>query len=220
MSQAAVARLPQSWQQPQQQSAQQQRNLTQGQPSAATAVAATGDTAGWVLEQHYDILGKIGEGTYGVVYLATSKQDKKQLYAIKKFKTGREGDGISPTAIREILLLRELRHEHIVKLTAVHINRSEPSLSLAFDYAEHDLYEIIWHHRDRLSGPIDQYAVKSLMWQMLNGLSYLHQNWIIHRDLKPSNILVMGEGPEAGQVKVGDFGLARFFQVCMGVGGG
>jgi cyclin-dependent kinase 8/11 len=63
-----------------------------------------------------------------------------------------EGDGLSPTAIREILLLRELRHEHIVKLTAVHINRSEPSLSLAFDYAEHDLYEIIWHHRDRLAG--------------------------------------------------------------------
>jgi hypothetical protein len=34
-----------------------------------------------------------------------------------------EGDGISPTAIREILLLRELDHEHIVKLTAVYINR-------------------------------------------------------------------------------------------------
>lgn len=65
-----------------------------------------------------------------------------------------EGDGLSPTAIREILLLRELRHEHIVKLTAVHINRQEPSLSLAFDYAEHDLYEIIWHHRDRLAGTV------------------------------------------------------------------
>ena len=89
MSQPAVSRLPQSWQQPQQPSAQQQRNPAQGQPSGATAVAASVDTAGWVLEQHYDILGKIGEGTYGVVYLATSKQDKKQLYAIKKFKTGR-----------------------------------------------------------------------------------------------------------------------------------
>lgn len=56
---------------------------------AVSAAAAPTETVGWVLEQHYDILGKIGEGTYGVVYLATSKRDKKQLYAIKKFKTGR-----------------------------------------------------------------------------------------------------------------------------------
>lgn len=96
MSQAAIARGTQSWQQSQQQAtAQQQRHPAQthahGPASAATAAAS--DTAGWVLEQHYDILGKIGEGTYGVVYLATSKQDKKQLYAIKKFKTGRVGGG-------------------------------------------------------------------------------------------------------------------------------
>jgi len=45
-------------------------------------------------------------------------------------------------------------HEHIVKLTAVHVNRAEPSLSLAFDYAEHDLYETIWDYRDRLAGLI------------------------------------------------------------------
>ncbi len=63
-----------------------------------------------------------------------------------------EGDGISPTAVREMMLLRELHHENIVRLDSVHINRVEPSLSLAFDYAEHDLYEMIRHHRDRLQG--------------------------------------------------------------------
>lgn len=59
---------------------------------------------------------------------------------------------MSPTAVREVLLLRELQHEHIVALSGVHIDRAEPSLSLAFEYAEHDLYEIVWHHRDALSG--------------------------------------------------------------------
>jgi serine/threonine protein kinase len=54
-----------------------------------SAAPASGETAGWGLEQRYDLLGKIGEGTYGVVHLATSKQDKKRVYAIKKFKTGR-----------------------------------------------------------------------------------------------------------------------------------
>jgi serine/threonine protein kinase len=58
-------------------------------PPATAAATAGGEGGSWGLEQHYDLLGKIGEGTYGVVYLATAKQDKKQLFAIKKFKTGR-----------------------------------------------------------------------------------------------------------------------------------
>ncbi len=59
-----------------------------------------------------------------------------------------EGEGISPTAIREIMLLREVHHENVVHLDSVHVNRQEPSLWLAFDYAEHDLFEMIRFHRD------------------------------------------------------------------------
>lgn len=161
----------------------------------------------------YELLGKIGEGTYGVVYLAKIKGSPKGVRAaLKKFKQSKEGDGVSPTAIREIMLLRECAHENTVRLCNVHINHADMSLYLAFDYAEHDYYEIIRHHRERLQSPIKEYTIKSLLWQLLNGLNYLHSNWIIHRDLKPSNILVMGEGEEQGVVKIADFGLARIFQ--------
>ncbi|KDP25262.1 hypothetical protein JCGZ_20418 [Jatropha curcas] len=164
--------------------------------------------------QQYNLIGKIGEGTYGLVFLAKTKSNpnRGKSIAIKKFKQSKDGDGVSPTAIREIMLLREISHENVVKLVNVHINHADMSLYLAFDYAEHDLYEIIRHHRDKGSHIINQYTVKSLLWQLLNGLNYLHSNWIIHRDLKPSNILVMGEGDEHGVVKIADFGLARIYQ--------
>jgi cyclin-dependent kinase 8/11 len=150
-------------------------------------------------------------GTYGVVDRALEKKNRR-VVAIKEFKETKEGEGISQTAIREIALLRELQHTNIVSLRSVYVDPTRRSLRLVYDYAEYDLYEIVRFHR-ALKKPIPDAMVLSIMFQLVNGVHFLHSNWIVHRDLKPSNVLVMGTvhnaANELGTVKIADFGLAR-----------
>ncbi|KYQ92269.1 protein serine/threonine kinase [Tieghemostelium lacteum] len=155
---------------------------------------------------------EVGSGTYGMVYKADDKKRPNNRVAIKKFRSTKEGEGLSLTACREIGLLKELSNENIIKLQDICLNPKEKLLYLVFDYAEYDLFGIIKYHRENPGTPCTEQTIKSLIWQVLNGIHYLHSHWVIHRDLKPSNILVMGEGKDVGVVKIGDFGLARIFQ--------
>ncbi|KZT04659.1 kinase-like protein [Laetiporus sulphureus 93-53] len=166
------------------------------------------DAARAKVTDKYEILGFISSGTYGRVYQARSKEGEKRIYAIKKFKPDKEGDvvtytGISQSAIREIALNREISHENVVALEEVILE--EKSIYMVFEYAEHDFLQVIHHHSQTLRNPIPQAVLKSLTYQLLNGLLYLHTAHIIHRDLKPANILINS----SGVVKIGDLGLAR-----------
>lgn len=179
--------------------------------SAAQPVGDQRDTAPSFLAQFYDIQGVIGEGTFGKVFLAISKAQPGRRLAVKCIKPGKEQEGVCVTALREIMLLKAISHPNVITLDGMHMDVQNLSLSLAFDYAEHDMYEIIRYHRD-LGQPVPLHTIKSLMHQLFKGLAYLHSNWLMHRDLKPSNILVMGPGEEHGTLKIADFGLARVFR--------
>uniref|UniRef100_A0A8C5A0U1 Cyclin-dependent kinase 8 n=1 Tax=Gadus morhua TaxID=8049 RepID=A0A8C5A0U1_GADMO len=155
---------------------------------------------------------KVGRGTYGHVYKAKRKDGKDDKdYALKQI----EGTGISMSACREIALLRELKHPNVISLQKVFLSHADRKVWLLFDYAEHDLWHIIKFHRASKANKkplqLPRGMVKSLLYQILDGIHYLHANWVLHRDLKPANILVMGEGPERGRVKIADMGFARLF---------
>lgn len=63
----------------------------------------------------FKMIEKIGEGTYGVVFKARNLKTKK-LVAMKKVRLGAEDEGIPATTIREISVLKELKHPNIVSL--------------------------------------------------------------------------------------------------------
>ncbi|KXJ74709.1 cyclin-dependent kinase 7 [Aedes albopictus] len=151
----------------------------------------------------YEKIDFLGEGQFATVYKARDVETS-EIVAVKKIKIGNReeaADGINRTALREIKLLHELHHENIIGLLDVFGHKS--NVSLVFDFMDTDL-EIIIKDPKILLTPAN---IKSYMIQTLKGLEYLHHHWILHRDLKPNNLLISG----SGILKIGDFGLAKFF---------
>ena len=68
---------------------------------------------------NYEKLEKVGEGTYGVVYKARDVQTG-QIVALKKIRLETEDEGVPSTAIREISLLKELKHPNIVRFVLLY----------------------------------------------------------------------------------------------------
>jgi serine/threonine protein kinase len=148
----------------------------------------------------YELIEKVGEGTYGVVYKARDC-DTREVLAIKKIRFQHEDEGIPSTAVREVSLLRGLSHPNIVLLKEVIY--SNENLNLVFEYSENDLKRLI----KKCKEPLEKHRVKSFMRQMMEGLAYCHRRRIMHRDLKPHNLLIDNND----RLQLADFGLARTF---------
>ncbi|KAL0701662.1 hypothetical protein Bca4012_057784 [Brassica carinata] len=109
----------------------------------------------------------LGQGTYGVVFKATDTKNG-QTVAIKKIRLGKEKEGVNMTALREIKLLKELKHPHIIELVDAFPHKE--NLHLVFEFMETDLEAVIRDPNLFLS-PAD---VKSYLQMTLKGLEYCH----------------------------------------------
>jgi len=144
--------------------------------------------------------GQVGEGTYGVVYKAKDKQTG-EFVALKRIRLEIEDEGIPSTTLREISVLRQLKHPNIVELNDV--VQSEGRLYLVFEFVDKDLKKYF----EATDGPLPSDLIRSYTIQLLEGLQFCHIRGVMHRDLKPQNILVSRDG----KLKLADFGLARAF---------
>lgn len=127
-----------------------------------------------------------------------------ELVALKEIHLDSE-EGTPSTAIREISLMKELKHECIVSLHDV--IHTENKLMLVFEYMDKDLKRYMDTVGDR--GALPPPTIKSFMHQLLQGIDFCHANRVLHRDLKPQNLLINNKG----QLKLADFGLARAFGI-------
>ncbi|KAF9308083.1 Cyclin-dependent kinase 10 [Podila horticola] len=150
----------------------------------------------------FEKLNKVGEGTYGVVYKAKDKITG-DIVALKRIRMERESDGLPISSLREIKLLKTLRHENVVLVKEVAVGRDLDQIFLVMEYCEQDMAALM----DNIKKPYAPSEVKCLMYQLLKGIEYCHDHYVIHRDLKLSNLLLNAQGI----LKIADFGLARSF---------
>lgn len=144
---------------------------------------------------------KIGEGTYGVVYKAREKQTGRYV-ALKKIRPENENEGIPATTIREILILKNLKHSTIIDL--IEIIHNEDKMYLVFEFIETDLKKLMDDYSKK-NIRFDKFIARKMAYQLTTAVAFCHSKNIFHRDLKPQNILVDCNY----NIKLGDFGLGR-----------
>ncbi|PUU82848.1 kinase-like domain-containing protein [Tuber borchii] len=133
----------------------------------------------------------------------TRGRKKKNIVALKQVRIfdSDRGNGIPITALREISILKSLRHPNVVNVLDVAVGVEFDEVYMVMEYAEQDLANLLDHARVKYS----ESEVKCLMRQLVEGLEYLHRHDIIHRDIKMSNLLLTAHGI----LKIADFGMAR-----------
>lgn len=132
-----------------------------------------------------------------------------QIVAIKKIKLGvlssdsiRGADeGVSFSAIREVKSLQEIKHNNILNLLDVFVNKK--NINLVFEFCGlGDLEQVI----KESSIILQESDIKQYMKMILEAVDHCHSHWVLHRDLKPSNLLLWkNEQTNEVELKLADF---------------
>jgi alpha-tubulin suppressor-like RCC1 family protein/serine/threonine protein kinase len=182
-------------------------------------------------KQEFIQISMISSGSYGIVFKALNKKDKK-IYAIKLIPLNKN----EIKASRELEVMSKLKSNFIVEckmswLEANKLNFDELSLNIhlnhpvfnsnnkyllffQMEYCLKSLKEIILQMNNEMDSKPNQLSLEimyfigtELLVEILESVEFLHDHNVIHRDLKPENILIT-DGKNGRFVKIADFGLA------------
>ena len=152
----------------------------------------------------YEIVGELGKGAMGLVYLAKDPIIGREL-AIKTFRLGfsakdSDAEQFKVRFLREAQSAGILSHPNIVTIHDVVVDDGG-EFFIAMEYVRGtDLKRYVQE-----KGRLDPRFVVETIAQIADGLDYAHQKGVVHRDIKPANIILTADK----QAKITDFGIAR-----------
>ncbi|KAK8383957.1 hypothetical protein O3P69_016010 [Scylla paramamosain] len=145
-------------------------------------------------EEVFDIICKLGEGSYGSVYKALHKESG-QVLAIKQVPIDTDLQEI----IKEISIMQQCDSHHVVKYYGSYFKDSD--LWIVMEYCGAGSVSDIMRLRKKT---LTEEEIATVVYDTLRGLEYLHLRRKIHRDIKAGNILLNTQG----HAKLADFGVA------------
>uniref|UniRef100_H3G5R2 Cyclin-dependent kinase 2 homolog n=1 Tax=Phytophthora ramorum TaxID=164328 RepID=H3G5R2_PHYRM len=144
------------------------------------------------------------KGTEGTCIQCCQRSTGKIL-AMKKARVFPKGEGVPYYMLRELAVLKGIRHDHIASLELISLAKDE--LHVFFPYVDKTLHEIINPMGDPSGG-----RIRKLLHQLLDAIAYCHRRGVLHRNLKPKHLLIKTVDPENlndATLQISDFALVR-----------
>ncbi|KAM7539970.1 hypothetical protein Aperf_G00000045221 [Anoplocephala perfoliata] len=163
----------------------------------------------------YNPADVLGNGAFAIVYKGRFRNDKSRKVAIKQMTKGQNVDKSKNLLSKEISVLTDLNHEHIVRLYDHCVNENDVYLVMEFCNGG-DLSDYL--HRKKT---LPEETIRHFLIQIGSAMDAMNRKAIVHRDLKPGNILLSYYGNYSSvedvpgpliTFKLADFGFARFLR--------
>src|ERR1043165_3699477 len=146
----------------------------------------------------YRLVRLLGRGGMAQVYEATHLRLRRPV-ALKLARPDPEGDGVGPRFLREARAMMQVRHENIITIHDAGTQAGWHYLALEL-VTGGDVGQLV-----ERQGPLPLAEALRVVMACCEGLAAIHAAGLVHRDVKPGNLFLTADG----QVKIGDFGLAR-----------
>ena len=159
----------------------------------------------------FQIVSKIGEGAYSLVYKVRRLIDGN-IYALKKVKLINLSEKERKNALNEVRLLASVKSKFVISYREAFFDEKDNTLCMVMEYADGgDLYQKIKENR-KSQILFEESDIWRIFIQLVKGLKALHELNILHRDLKSANVFLMKDG----SVKLGDLNVSKVFRKNMG----